>query len=121
MLVDVDIQIKRLEFWYKHEIDIEKIKEIDLLIKQRLITIEKRKVRRERKKEEERVHPTHKMSDWYGDPRCYCSTTRIYSVRHCIYCEYEQAKHPAGRFFDRQLKDYCKSRPVEEDNDKYYT
>ena len=29
-VVDVDIQIKRLEFWYKHEIDPKKIKEIYL-------------------------------------------------------------------------------------------
>ena len=53
------------------------------------------------------VHSTHDMNDWHGEVRSPVGTARMYSVRQCKKCDYEQARHPAGRFMDYQLTKEC--------------
>ncbi len=53
------------------------------------------------------VHPSHDMNEWHGEIRSPVGTARMYSVRQCKNCEYEQSEHPAGRFMDHQLTKQC--------------
>jgi len=53
------------------------------------------------------IHPSHEMNEWHTEVRSPCGTSRFYRVRQCIYCEGEQAEHPAGRFIDPELLRPC--------------
>jgi hypothetical protein len=53
------------------------------------------------------VHESHDMTDWYGEVKAPAGTARMYSVRQCKNCEYEQYEHPAGQFVDVQLTREC--------------
>lgn len=56
----------------------------------------------------EKTHSSHSMSRWKVEIRCYSSTDRFYSVRHCTRCGHEQATSVAGKFSDRELRVKCK-------------
>ncbi len=53
------------------------------------------------------IHPSHDMNEWHGEVRAPVGTARMYSVRQCKKCEYEQSQHPAGKFMDGELNSQC--------------
>lgn len=62
------------------------------------------------------VDHSHVMNEWHTEIRAPAGTPRFYSVRQCKRCDGEQARHPAGKFIDPELKRRCiELPPIEKD------
>ena len=69
------------------------------------------------KREEKRVHPSHKMTKFTTTILAPCGTPRFYSIRHCKVCGKTEAVAAAGHFFSG-LTEKCPEKMVA-DSDEF--